>query len=85
MPEIRQELQAGRTVLGTMITFVEHPDLAKVLASAGLDFFMLDCEHGYISYDKAAALVSVAHAAGIAAFVRVPDPKFSEPETSMRN
>lgn len=74
MPELRKRLLAGETLVGTMITFTEHPDLAKVLASAGLDFMMLDCEHGYIAYEKASAIISAAHGAGLSVLMRVPGP-----------
>lgn len=69
---IRQKLAAGESVMG-MMHFTASPMLVEVMASAGLDFFIIDFEHSPIDLDMAAHLVRAGDAAGIAPLLRIPD------------
>jgi 2-dehydro-3-deoxyglucarate aldolase/4-hydroxy-2-oxoheptanedioate aldolase len=71
---LKKRLQNGENLLGTMITVIDHPDMVKILQVCGFDYFIIDCEHGYMSYSKAAAMLAYAREAGIGGFVRVPGP-----------
>src|SRR5690554_1581053 len=66
------QLREGRVVVGTMVSQVRTPALAVMLAEAGLDFFILDCEHGSYSSESVADLCQMALEAGIAPIVRIP-------------
>ncbi|WP_331748487.1 aldolase/citrate lyase family protein [Streptomyces chartreusis] len=48
-------------------------EVVEVLASAGLDFIVLDQEHGAIDVRSITTLVAVAQQAELPAFVRVPE------------
>jgi len=69
---IRQKLAAGDSVMG-MMHFTASPMLVEVMASAGLDFFIIDFEHSPIDLGMAAHLVRAGDAAGIAPLLRIPD------------
>ncbi len=71
--KVKRALQRGETVFGTMVQEMRTPSVAQVLASAGLDFFMMDMEHGVFSLETAADIGQMARLAGIVPLVRVPD------------
>jgi hypothetical protein len=53
--------------------FHASPMIVEVMASAGLDFFIIDFEHSPIDIAMAAHLVRAGDAAGIAPLLRIPD------------
>lgn len=69
---IRQKLASGETVMG-MMHFTASPMIVEVMASAGLDFFIIDFEHSPIDITMAAHLVRAGDAAGIAPLLRIPE------------
>src|SRR5437867_2980225 len=68
---VRQKLSRGENVMG-MMHFTASPMIVEVMASAGLDFFIIDFEHSPIDIGMAAHLVRAGDAAGIAPLLRVP-------------
>ncbi|HBR02051.1 MAG TPA: hypothetical protein DD738_05520 [Ruminiclostridium sp.] len=75
MSNIKQRLRNGESIIGTMITTFDNPDIVKILKVCGFDLFMIDCEHGGFDYSKVAALLGMGRAMDIAGFVRVPEAK----------
>ncbi len=69
---VRKKLAAGNVVMG-MMHFTSSPMLVEVMASADLDFFIIDFEHSPTDLSMAAHLVRAGDAAGIAPLVRIPD------------
>jgi 2-keto-3-deoxy-L-rhamnonate aldolase RhmA len=69
---IRQKLARGDNAMG-MMHFTASPMIVEVMASAGLDFFIIDFEHSPIDIGMAAHLVRAGDAAGIAPFLRIPE------------
>ncbi|MCZ6672034.1 MAG: aldolase/citrate lyase family protein [Verrucomicrobia bacterium] len=69
---VRRKLERGELVLG-MMHFTGNPMIVEVMASAGLDFFVIDMEHSPIDLSLAVHLIRTAEAAGIAPLVRVPE------------
>ena len=69
---VKQKLSAGDVVMG-MMHFTASPMIVEVMASAGLDFFIIDFEHSPIDISMAAHLVRAGDAAGIAPLLRIPD------------
>jgi 4-hydroxy-2-oxoheptanedioate aldolase len=69
---IREKLARGENVMG-MMHFTGSPMIVEVMASAGLDFFIIDFEHSPIDIALAAHLVRAGDAAGIAPLLRIPD------------
>lgn len=70
---VKRALQSGEMVFGTMLQEMRTPCVAQVLAAAGLDFIMMDLEHGSFSLETVADVGQVARLAGIVPLARVPD------------
>ena len=68
---VRQKLVRGEVVMG-MMHFTASPMLVEVMASAGLDFFIIDLEHSPIDLEMVAHLVRAGDAAGISPLLRIP-------------
>jgi len=72
MSALREKMNAGKNIVGTMTNILAHPDLPKIFKTCGFDFFIVDCEHGCFEYSQVAAMIAVAKEIGIGALVRVP-------------
>lgn len=70
---LKQKLKNGESVLGTMITVFDSPELAKILKVCGFDFFVVDCEHGHFDYSAVGNICALAREAGIPAIIRIPE------------
>lgn len=70
---VRSKLKGNQAVYGMMITEFASPALPVILADAGLDFFILDMEHGAFTLPSALAILQTARLAHITPLVRVPD------------
>ena len=74
MPTVtfKSKLSSGTTLLGT---FQQIPaaDVTEIIGRAGIDFVIIDTEHGMFGVDAAIHLVRGCDAAGIASVIRVPN------------
>ena len=70
---VRAKLKRGESVYGMMVTEFDSPAIPVILADAGLDFFILDMEHGTFTLKSALAILQTARLANITPLVRVPD------------
>jgi len=70
---LKERLKAGQSILGTMVTVFDNPEIAKILKVCGFDFFIVDCEHGNFDYSDVAKISTVAREAGIPMMVRIPE------------
>ncbi len=68
-----QELRKGEKIVGTMVRMVRNPAIAQIASEAGLDFIMLDMEHGPYSMETFSDIAKVARSIGLGIFVRVPE------------
>lgn len=73
MSLIKQRLQSGGLLLGTIISEVRNPNIAYLLAQSGFEFFIIDNEHGTYSYESISNMIAAARGAGISPIVRVPE------------
>jgi 2-keto-3-deoxy-L-rhamnonate aldolase RhmA len=73
---IQQALKSGRPVIGTMIVQERAPAMIQLFANYGLEYFIIDMEHGSYSIETAAELIQVARLAGITPLVRVNEPHY---------
>ena len=69
---LKKRLQAGETVIGPFVIIPSVP-LVDTLGYAGMDFCIIDTEHGPISQESTADLVIAAQGAGVAPIIRVGD------------
>jgi len=70
---VRAKLKRGESVYGMIVTEFDSPAIPVILAEAGLDFFILDMEHGAYTLTSALHLLQTARLANITPLVRVPD------------
>lgn len=73
--DLKARLKKGEPLLGTIINFMDNPEIAKIFKVCGFDYFMIDCEHASYDYSAVARMLSLAREVGICAIVRVPEPK----------
>ncbi len=73
---VKEKLRAGQAVFGTMLTECLSPEMAPLLAAAGLDFFIIDTEHSPADLGQIEALARVARQAGVAPLVRVTENEY---------
>lgn len=67
----RDKISSGKTLLGTWCE-IPSPEFINVLAKAGMDFVIIDMEHGAMDYEKAGKMVIAAQVEGCNAIIRVP-------------
>ncbi len=66
------KLEAKQTRMGAFLSEIAAPNLMRVYKASGLDYVIIDCEHGYFGHPEVAALCAVANGIGLTAIVRVP-------------
>ena len=72
MTSLRDQLRRRDRLVGCFQN-IPSPESTEATAFAGLDFVIVDTEHGLIGDEQIGALVRAAEAAGIAALVRLPN------------
>jgi len=70
---LRRKLAQGRTLAGIWCG-IPQPQVAGVLAAAGLDFVFLDCEHGTWDFAALEAAILACEDGGACPIVRAPGP-----------
>ena len=69
---LKQKLMNGQTVIGTWSS-LSSPNVINVLGTTGLDFVVIDMEHGSMSFETAENMVRSAEATGISPITRTWD------------
>ena len=64
---LKTRLAAGDIVFGTMVFEFDSPGLARIVASAGADFIILDMEHSGWSVETIKRQIAHANGAGLVA------------------
>jgi len=67
---LKQRLTSGEAVYGTWC-LIPSPEVINVIAKAGLDFVLVDMEHGPMDFVMAQKMIMAANAEGCATIVRV--------------
>ena len=68
-----KKMREGKRVVGTMVRMVRNPAIALIASHAGLDFIMLDLEHGPYNLETVDDIFKVGRSVGLGCFVRVPE------------
>lgn len=71
---IKEKLKSGNKVIGTWNT-LNSSAVTDIIASTGLDFIIIDFEHGPFSTENLLNLVNAAKANGVSPIVRIPENK----------
>jgi 2-keto-3-deoxy-L-rhamnonate aldolase RhmA len=69
-------LRSGGVILGSELSGLRTPEVARVYAAAGFDFVFIDMEHSSFSLETVAELVRAARQAKITPIVRVPQAEY---------
>lgn len=69
--ELKSKLKKGKTVLGTWC-ILPSSSVVNVLGAAGLDFVVIDMEHGPIGYETAEDMIRAAEVENCSPLIRVP-------------
>lgn len=76
-PTLREQLYNGETAVGTF-QLVSSPMVAEIFGNAGMDFVILDQEHGPLTAETCAGLTIAVEASGASTVVRVRSNSESE-------
>ncbi|MCC3386474.1 2,4-dihydroxyhept-2-ene-1,7-dioic acid aldolase [Enterocloster citroniae] len=69
---MKQEIIKGKEVIGAFLSEIAAPNLLRIMQVSGLDFVIVDCEHGYFDFSQVAALAAVGNGIEFPVIVRVP-------------
>jgi len=67
---LKQKLLNGELTLGTW-NIIDSPMVVDVIASSGIDFIVIDAEHGAISYETAQIMGGLCESYGVTPIMRV--------------
>lgn len=67
---LKQKLQSGQAVIGTWAV-IPSIITADIIASTGIDFLIIDAEHGSISYETAQEMVIACESRNVSPVMRV--------------
>ncbi len=74
---LKRTLREGRAASGTMIAEIRQPSVMQVAANAGLDFVIVDNEHGAFNIETVCDLSRAARRVGVTPVVRVPEGSYA--------
>jgi len=72
-----ERIRKGETVLGCALQHYRSPEIARVFAAAGFDYFFIDAEHGGFDVETIQDMISAGAHAGITPLVRVGELHYS--------
>jgi 2-dehydro-3-deoxyglucarate aldolase/4-hydroxy-2-oxoheptanedioate aldolase len=70
---LKRLLREGKSAIGTMVVEVRQASIMQVLSNAGLDFVIIDNEHGAFNIETISHLSRAARQVGVTPIVRVPE------------
>jgi 2-dehydro-3-deoxyglucarate aldolase/4-hydroxy-2-oxoheptanedioate aldolase len=73
---VKQRLDDGEVVLGTMVTEFATPAVARLTAAAGAEFTLFDLEHTGYGIERMRTVLAAARGADTVPFLRVPDAAY---------
>ena len=66
---LKHLLREGRSAIGTMLVEVRQASVMQVLSNAGLDFVIIDNEHGAFTIETISSLCRAARQVGVTPIV----------------
>jgi len=67
---VKEKLDSGQTVIGTW-SIIPSPLVADILASSGLDFIIIDGEHGSINFETAQEMAMACSSRNVSPIMRI--------------
>lgn len=74
---LKERLKSGELCTGTFLLFLSGGDVVQFFAGLGLDYLILDMEHGSVDHARARETLLIARALGVAGLVRVSEVHYS--------
>lgn len=68
---LKEKVKKGQVVMGTWCV-IPSEHTANIIAKAGLDFVIIDMEHGAMDFEKALSMTMAVQAEGCSSIIRVP-------------
>lgn len=72
MLSFKEKLINKQHIVGTMLSEITTPNIVRILASAGFEYIIIDCEHGYFDYSQVANIVGMCNGIGLPVIIRIP-------------
>ncbi|MCI9163794.1 MAG: hypothetical protein HFG59_11185 [Lachnospiraceae bacterium] len=69
---MKQRIRAGEELTGMFLSEVAAPNLLRLMQAAGLDYVIIDCEHGSFDYSQVSALAAVGNGIHFPVIIRIP-------------
>jgi 2-keto-3-deoxy-L-rhamnonate aldolase RhmA len=66
---MKEKLAAGEPVFGVSV-MIPSPQIVEMIAAAGFDWVLLDCEHGTLTLESVELMAMAAEASGVTAIAR---------------
>ena len=66
---MKEKLRAGQPAFGVSV-MIPSPQIVEMVAAAGFDWVLLDCEHGTLTLESVELMAMAAEASGITAIAR---------------
>ena len=66
---MKEKLRAGQPVFGVSV-MIPSPQIVEMVAAAGFDWVLLDCEHGTLTLESVELMAMAAEASGVTAIAR---------------
>jgi 4-hydroxy-2-oxoheptanedioate aldolase len=66
---MKEKLRAGEPVFGVSV-MIPSPQIVEMIAAAGFDWVLLDCEHGTLTLESVELMAMASEASGITAIAR---------------
>jgi 2-dehydro-3-deoxyglucarate aldolase/4-hydroxy-2-oxoheptanedioate aldolase len=74
---VKRALKEGKLQLGCSVSMIRSPEIARILAAAGLDWTYLDSEHGGFDLETLQDLARAANDNGLCPIVRVAELQYA--------
>ena len=69
---MKDKISEKEVVRGMFLSEIAAPNLVRLMQAAGVDYVIVDCEHGYFDFSQVAAIAAVGNGIGFPVVVRVP-------------
>lgn len=73
---LKQRLEAGEVVCGTLVMEFDSTGIARIAAAAGAEFVLYDLEHTGWGLERLRELIASCRGTGSVPFARVPSPDY---------
>lgn len=70
---LKNAIRDNKTVYGMMLSELAVPNVMRIVKNAGIEYVIIDCEHGYADFPQVAGLVAIANLVQLPVLIRIPE------------